>query len=122
MADLICRPDFDPENLIELSGNGLQSRRDILEKAVILIKYKGYLEKQEREIDRHQKNENVLIPETFDFSHLTGIKTEAREKLERFRPRTLGQAGRIDGVTPSDIAVLTIHLKRRHGASSPEHK
>ena len=113
MADLICRPDFDPDNLIELAGNGLQSRRDIFEKAAILIKYKGYLEKQEREIGRHQKNESVLIPETFDFRTLTGLKTEALEKLERFRPRTLGQAGRIEGVTPSDIGVLTIYLKKR---------
>lgn len=112
MADLICRPDFDPENLIELSGNGLRDRRDILEKAVILIKYKGYLEKQDREIGRHQKNEGILIPEAFDYQRLTGLKTEALEKLERFRPRTLGQAGRIEGVTPSDVAVLTIYLKR----------
>lgn len=114
LADLICRPDFDPENLIELSGNGLEEKRDILEKASILIKYKGYLDKQDREIERNQKNENILIPDAIDFQKMTGLKSEALEKLEKFRPRTLGQAGRIEGVTPSDIAVLTIYLKRSH--------
>jgi len=112
LADLVCRPDFSLDDLVKLSGNGIEARREIFEKAVILIKYKGYLEKQEREIGRHRKNENVVIPEKFDFSNLRGLKTEALEKLEKFRPRTLGQAGRIEGVTPSDVAVLTIYLKK----------
>jgi tRNA uridine 5-carboxymethylaminomethyl modification enzyme len=113
MADLICRPDFETEQLIELSGNGLGDNRDIFDKAAILIKYDGYLEKQDREIERFQKNEAVQIPESFDYRSLTVLKTEAVEKLERFRPRTLGQASRIEGVTPSDLAALTIHLKKR---------
>ncbi len=112
MAELVCRPDFDPEELFELSGNGLREKREMLEKAVILIKYKGYLERQERQIQRHRKNENVAIPETIDYAALKSLKTEAIEKLQRFRPRTLGQAGRIEGVTPSDIAVLTIYVRR----------
>ncbi len=113
LADLICRPDFEIDHLLELSGNGLKARRDIFEKAAILIKYKGYLDKQDREIKRHEKNENSSIPENFDYRSLHGLKTEALEKLKKFRPRTLGQAGRIEGVTPSDIAVLTIYLKKR---------
>ncbi len=115
MADLVCRPDFDPENVIDLSGNGLKDKRDIFEKAVILLKYKGYLDKQQREIDQHRKDENVLIPGALDYARLKGLKTEAVEKLNRFHPRTLGQAGRIEGVTPSDVAVLTIYLKRGRG-------
>ena len=113
LADLICRPDFDPDRILELSGNGLNGKRDILEKAVILIKYKGYLEKQEREIERHRNHESVSIPETIDYRRLLGLKIEAAEKLEKFHPRTLGQAGRIEGVTPSDMAVLAVYLKRR---------
>ncbi len=112
MADMICRPDFNPNLLFELSDNGLQENLDVFEKAAILIKYEGYLAKQDREIERNRRNESISIPETIDYSDLKGIKTEAIEKLRRFNPRTLGQASRIEGVTPSDIAVLTIHLKR----------
>jgi tRNA uridine 5-carboxymethylaminomethyl modification enzyme len=113
MADLICRPDFDPEHLLDLSDNGLGEKLSIFEKAVILIKYKGYLEKQDREIQRYKKNESTMIPEVVDYRRMKGLKAEAGEKFERFRPRTLGQASRIEGVTPSDVAVLTIHLKKR---------
>jgi len=112
LADLICRPDFDQEIIIKLSGNGLGAKRDIFETAAILIKYKGYLDKQDREIERNRKNESIDIPGDYDFTELSGLKTEAVEKLQRFHPTTLGQAARIEGVTPSDIAVLTIHLKK----------
>ncbi len=113
LADLICRPDFEVENIHDLSDNGFLENRDIFEKAAILIKYQGYLAKQDREINRNQKNDAVGIPEKFNYDGLKGMKTEALEKLARFRPRTLGQASRIEGVTPSDIAVLTIYLKRK---------
>ncbi|MCP4569869.1 MAG: tRNA uridine-5-carboxymethylaminomethyl(34) synthesis enzyme MnmG [FCB group bacterium] len=113
LAELICRPDFVPEMLYQLSDNSLRGKEDILEKAVILIKYKGYLDKQEREIERARKSERVKIPSSFDFKALSGLKLEAVEKLEKFRPATIGQARRIDGVTPSDIAVLTIYMSQR---------
>lgn len=112
MADLICRPDFDPQLLYQLSNNGLHESPEVFEKAAILIKYQGYLDKQDREIERNRKNESIPIPAGLDYTSLKGLKTEAIEKLNRFTPRTLGQASRIEGVTPSDIAVLTIHLKR----------
>jgi tRNA uridine 5-carboxymethylaminomethyl modification enzyme len=113
LADLICRPDFDPEHLFELSGNGLNGKRDILEKAIILIKYKGYLGKQDREIERHRRSEGIKIPSSIDYRSLSGLKREAIERLDMFRPGTLGQAGRIEGVTPSDVAVLMIYLNKR---------
>ncbi|MCK5125292.1 MAG: tRNA uridine-5-carboxymethylaminomethyl(34) synthesis enzyme MnmG [candidate division Zixibacteria bacterium] len=112
MADMICRPDFNPNLLYELPDNGLAVNLDVFEKAAILIKYRGYLAKQDREIDRNRKNESISIPDSIDYSSFSGLKTEAIEKLIRFHPTTLGQASRIEGVTPSDIAVLTIHLKR----------
>lgn len=118
MADLIRRPDFNPDCLPELAGNGVFDNRAIFEKAVILIKYQGYLDKQAREIERHRKNDSKCIPTSIDYRKLSGLKTEALEKLQRFRPRTLGQAGRIEGVTPSDVAVLTIYLKRNHAAGN----
>ena len=84
----------------------------VLERAAIHIKYDGYLGKQEREIEKFRRLEAVAIPSDFPFISVNGLKKEAREKFARFRPSTLGQAGRIEGVTPGDIAVLSVHLKR----------
>jgi tRNA uridine 5-carboxymethylaminomethyl modification enzyme len=85
---------------------------EILERAAIQIRYKGYIEKQDREIQRHQKLESVVIPDIIDYKAITGLRNEAREKFSRFQPVSLGQAGRIEGITPGDIAVLSIHLKK----------
>ncbi len=112
LAELACRPDFEPRFIYEISGNGFFENREIFEKAVILLKYEGYLDKQQREIEKNRKNESMKIPSDMDFSSLRGLKKEAIEKLNRYRPLTIGQAGRIDGVTPSDVAVLTVHIKR----------
>lgn len=78
----------------------------------IQIKYKGYLDKQQREIDRFKKLEEEPIPPDLSFRTLSGLKMEAREKLERFRPLSLGQASRISGISPSDITVLMVHLRK----------
>ncbi len=115
LAELICRPDFDLDHIFRFSGNGIRAEREILEKAIILIKYKGYLTKQDREIEKYRKNEKVRIPVSLDFRSLSGLKREAAEKLEKFRPATVGQAGRIEGVTPSDMAVLMVYLSREIG-------
>lgn len=85
-----------------------KARKDV----AIRVKYKGYLEKQEREIQKFRRLESYPIPETFDFSSLNGIKAEASEKLARHRPVSIGQASRISGISPGDISVLMIHLKK----------
>jgi tRNA uridine 5-carboxymethylaminomethyl modification enzyme len=82
----------------------------------IAAKYEGYIAKQELEIARTRRLEEQAIPDDFPFTQITALKTEAREKLTRFRPATVGQASRIAGVTPADIAVLLVHLKRSHAA------
>ena len=84
----------------------------VLERAAIKIRYQGYVEKQEREIKKFKKLENEVIPEGFGFDEIKGLKKEASEKFQRFRPSSLGQAGRIEGVTPGDVAVLSVYLKR----------
>lgn len=78
----------------------------------IAAKYSGYIVKQEAEVARTRKLEERPIPPDFPFQDITGLKTEAKQKLARFRPHTVGQASRIAGVTPADIAVLLVHLKR----------
>ena len=79
------------------------------------IKYQGFIEKHLFEIERIKKYESVNIPENMDYSQVNGLLTESKIKLNKIRPQTLGQASRIQGVTPSDISVLLIHLsKYRH--------
>ena len=82
------------------------------EQTEIAAKYSGYIVKQEAEVARTRRLEERSIPEDFPYENITALKTEARQKLARFRPATVGQASRIAGVTPADIAVLLVHLKR----------
>ncbi|MFQ5869010.1 MAG: FAD-dependent oxidoreductase, partial [Candidatus Zixiibacteriota bacterium] len=86
----------------------------IAEKIEIEIKYGGYIERQRQEVGRFAKMESMPIPEGFDYGGLNGFKKEAIEKLEKFRPTSLGQASRVSGVSPGDLAVLMVHLKRYH--------
>ncbi|HKP54900.1 MAG TPA: hypothetical protein VJ183_19870 [Chloroflexia bacterium] len=85
---------------------------EAMQQTEIAAKYAGYIVKQEHEVARTRKLEERAIPQEFPFAQIPGLKTEAREKLARFRPSTVGQASRIAGVTPADIAVLLVHLKR----------
>jgi len=75
------------------------------------IKYEGYIERQRKEIERFLQNERKFIPKDFDYSKVKGISNEAREKLAKVRPASLGQASRISGVSSSDVSVLSIYLR-----------
>jgi tRNA uridine 5-carboxymethylaminomethyl modification enzyme len=85
----------------------------------IATKYSGYVTKQEAEVARTRKLEERAIPPDFSYHEIPSLKKEAREKLSRFRPVTVGQASRIAGVTPADIAVLLVHLKRMAALDTP---
>jgi len=97
--------------LAGLDGNGMHSL-EALERAAIAIRYRGYVAKQGREIEKFKRLEHERIPDSFSFEAIRGLKSEALEKLSHFRPASLGQAGRIEGVTAGDIAVLSVHLKK----------
>ena len=89
----------------------------------IMAKYGAYLEKQSKDIELFQKSNALKIPEDFDFKGLKGLRLEAAQKLDAFRPATLGQASRISGVSPADIGVLSVFVKaaaRQKGESSGE--
>ncbi len=73
----------------------------------------GYIERQRDEIERQRNNEAVQLPHDFDYDKVCGLSAEVREKFQRHRPETLGQAGRIPGITPAALSLLLIHLKRR---------
>ncbi len=85
---------------------------EIVNEMNIIVKYEGYLKQQQEEIEKFKKNEMILIPEDFDYRKYHGVRIEAVEKLENMRPLNLGQASRISGVSPSDIAVLSVLIKK----------
>jgi tRNA uridine 5-carboxymethylaminomethyl modification enzyme len=78
--------------------------------AEAIVKYDGYIKRQNKQVLRMKKQENVLIPNKFDYLRIGGLSSEAREKLTRIRPETLGQAQRISGITPADISILSVML------------
>jgi tRNA uridine 5-carboxymethylaminomethyl modification enzyme len=83
------------------------------EQLEIQARYAGYIKRQEVEIERQRANESLKLPEGFDFAKVRGLSTEVREKLIKSQPATIGQAGRIPGMTPAAISLLLIHLKRK---------
>ena len=87
---------------------------DVLKQLNIIAKYEGYIEIQQEQIEKTAKNEEILIPENINYKEMSGLRLEARQKLEKIRPINLGQASRISGVSPADITVLTIYLKKNN--------
>jgi tRNA uridine 5-carboxymethylaminomethyl modification enzyme len=85
---------------------------DVAEQVQIEAKYAGYIEKQRAEVARFRRLEDRRIPQDLDYEQLTGLRSEARERLDIVRPATVGQAARLAGVNPADISVLLVHLKR----------
>jgi tRNA uridine 5-carboxymethylaminomethyl modification enzyme len=112
MAQIIKLPAMELEDVFGLDSAWGGLERRFAEKLAIEIKYDGYLKRQERDVARLSTMDGILVPQDFDYLAIRGIKTEAREKLSRIRPSTLGQAGRIAGVTPGDLALLYVFLKR----------
>ena len=84
-----------------------------LEQVEIQAKYSGYIDRQQAEIERTRRYDHWRLPEAFDYSNVVGLSNEVREKLIRQKPETLGQAGRIPGVTPAAISLLLVHLKKK---------
>jgi tRNA uridine 5-carboxymethylaminomethyl modification enzyme len=121
LYELLRRPNVSYEALITMQGVGpVAIDGKVAEQVEIQAKYQGYIERQHTEIARQVENEMLKLPSNLDYSLVGGLSTEVRQKLEKFRPETLGQAGRISGITPAAISLLLVHLKRGGmGASSP---
>ena len=120
LLELLRRPDMSYERLTALPGAGpAVEDAQVAEQVEIQAKYQGYIERQREEIERQEHYENMRLPQDLDYASLRGLSVEVRQKLERHRPETLGQASRISGVTPAAISVLLVYLKRRtHGFST----
>ncbi|MDH3362158.1 MAG: tRNA uridine-5-carboxymethylaminomethyl(34) synthesis enzyme MnmG [Gammaproteobacteria bacterium] len=121
-ADLLRRPELDYAAVSALSGVGAfeskglvsdEQREQVELQLEVQAKYAGYIERQQREISRHVRQESLRLPDNIDYSAVDGLSNEARQKLELARPVTLGQASRLEGMTPSAVSLLLIHLKKR---------
>lgn len=116
IISLLSRPQVGINDVRKVSSaldNLLQDfDKETIEQAEIKIKYESYFEKEQEIINKMQKMEDKDINPNFDYSQLVSLSKEAREKLLKIKPRTLGQASRISGVTPSDISVLMVHISR----------
>ena len=97
---------------VEIESLDDVSRETILEQVEISAKYSGYIEKQKEEVERAAGFENLLLPKDLDYLAIDALSFEARQKLTKFRPETVGLASRISGITPAAISLLLIHLKR----------
>jgi tRNA uridine 5-carboxymethylaminomethyl modification enzyme len=111
--DLLKRPGLDYAKLLSLPSLApAVADADVAEQVEIGTKYSGYLDRQRDEIARQQRQGTTTIPAAFDYVAVHGLSAEARQKLERVRPETVGQAQRIPGMTPAAISLLLVHLAR----------
>ncbi len=124
LAELLRRPDVRYELLVQLAEPGIAARAEelgldtlrceqVVEQIEIQSKYAGYIARQQAEVARHEHNENLPIPEDFDYAQVRGLSNEVRAKLVAQRPATVGIAARISGVTPAAISLLLVFLKKR---------
>lgn len=115
--ELLARQEVSYTELQKLQGIGPGvDDPKVAEQIEIQCRYAGYIKRQQTEIERHKANELVKIPTALDYADVRGLSSEVREKLIRSKPETIGQAGRIPGVTPAAISLLLIHLKKKRGA------
>jgi tRNA uridine 5-carboxymethylaminomethyl modification enzyme len=111
--DLLRRPGLGYHDLVGLEGFGPGvADRHVAEQVEVSIKYAGYLERQNEEIERSRRHDETAIPDAFDFDGVRGLSAEVLGKLKAVRPGTLGEARRIAGVTPAAVSLLLIHLRR----------
>ncbi|MFI4939267.1 MAG: tRNA uridine-5-carboxymethylaminomethyl(34) synthesis enzyme MnmG [Burkholderiales bacterium] len=119
LADLLRRPNISYDSLMSLQsadGQGFAAATalddKVKEQIEIQLKYAGYIDRQAKEVERHEHYEHLKLPTTFDYMEVKALSFEVRQKLDRHRPETLGQASRISGITPAAISLLLVHLKK----------
>ena len=108
ISSILSRPDVDENKLIKLQGE----EKNFYKRASVEIKYKGYIDKQLREINKNKKQNNKKIPHTIDYKNISGLSNEVVEKLTRSKPETIGSAAQIEGVTPAAINLILINIKK----------
>ena len=112
MAELIKRPEVSYEILKDIDENRPELTYQEKEEVEIQIKYEGYIKLQEEQVEKFKKLEEKILPENIDYETINGISLEGRQKLNKFKPRSIGQASRISGVSPADVSVLLVYLQQ----------
>ena len=119
-AALLKRPENGYSEVVDLIGESealqampAEQREQVEIQVETQAKYAGYIDRQEREIAKHAKQESLRLPEDIDYKAVDGLSNEARQKLIAARPTTLGQASRLEGMTPSAVSLILVHLKKR---------
>ena len=115
LADLLRRPQVSYADIAPFDPERPELSPAVTDEVEIQIKYAGYLTRQEKQVEEFKKEEARLLPDDLDYATIPGLRLEAREKLAAIRPVSIGQAGRISGVSPADIAVLLIYLEQTNG-------
>jgi len=121
LAKILRMPEITYEDIKPVDWEARELPKEVYEQVELEIKYEGYIKRQIQEIEKAKKLESMVIPKDFNYENLIGFKTEALEKLKKTKPISVGQATRISGVSPGDIAVLMVHLKKFAGDSSTVH-
>jgi len=113
LAQLICRPEWTYEEALKAYPEQISDfGSDVNTQIEMQLKYAGYIERQQKEVAKMEHLDPIRIPKDFDYSKVIGLRSEARQKLARFTPENLGQASRIAGVSPADISILLIALRK----------
>ena len=112
LAELLKRTEIEYKDILKIDKATPDLTREEQEEVHIEIKYEGYINLQMVQVEKFKKLESKILPENMDYLNLQGISLEARQKLDKFRPTSIGQASRISGISPADISVLLIHLEQ----------
>ncbi len=112
LAELIRRPELNYELIREIDSNRIDLPNDVVEQVNINIKYDGYINRQKKQVEQFKKLETKRIPEGIDYNKINSLRIEATQKLNMYRPISIGQASRISGVSPADISVLLVYIEQ----------
>ena len=114
LAELIKRPEIKYEYLVEIDTDRPKLSKEVTDQVEINLKYEGYIKRQMKQVEQFKKMENKKIPQDLDYKEIGSLRAEAVQKLEAYRPLSIGQASRISGVSPADISVILIYLEQRN--------
>lgn len=113
LPELLKRPQVVYDDLIAVGIGDASLPEHVREQVEVQIKYEGYIKMQMEQVSRMEKIENRRLPEQLDYSQITGLRNEAKQKLDKIKPVSVGQASRISGVSPADISVLLVYLEQQ---------
>ena len=120
LSELVCRPELTYEMLAPIDPERKELPEDVIEQVNINLKYEGYILRQLKQVEQYKKMEKKIIPEDLDYEDINSLRIEARQKLIKFRPVSVGQASRISGVAPADISVLLVYLEQFNKSKNKE--